>query len=599
MKKLLLLKSLLLLCALIVGTNAWATDETIEITYSDITKTGYDASETTFDKSEITFGYVNMAKNNANGTPSGWASNQVIQTKASTGVFYNKTAITGLKNVRVYVVVNTNSFKIYSGTTAQPTTNEVSRPTTATGSESITYSSYTNKTVTSGQATTATYYDFPITSGNKYFKIANGSNAIYIWKIVLTYESTSGSTVATPTFSPVAGAVASGTEVTISCATDGATIHYTTDGNDPTSSSTTYDPDNKPTITANTTIKAIGVKDGMTDSDVATAAYTIAIPPVVTLDFTSNSWGLPTTGTNKDATSYTSGGYTITLAAPNNYYFDTNNVMLGKEGATLTLPAFGFNVSKIKVYGTSGASKDVTFNIFVGAEAVSTQVTSSKVDHEFTIAADKRDIGTIYVIKVTNGNNMRFTKIEVYGNGCEAGLVQSYGWATYITTSDVEYPANTAYVVTDASVSTGLTLAEVTQVPSGTPLLLKGAGAKTAIKLDVTPSAPATNLLTVSNGSALSAGYYPYVLAKNGEGACFKQWTGAMSTLNGRVMLVLDESVATARGIFELDDETTGVAEVRSKMTDGRSEYFNLAGQRVAQPTKGLYIVNGKKVIIK
>ena len=31
--------------------------------------------------------------------------------------------------------------------------------------------------------------------------------------------------------------------------------------------------------------------------------------------------------------------------------------------------------------------------------------------------------------------------------------------------------------------------------------------------------------------------------------------------------------------------------------TDG--EFYNLAGQRVAQPTKGLYIVNGKKVVIK
>ena len=581
MKKL-LLNSILLLCALITGTSSsWATDETIEITYSDITNTGYNASETTFDKSEITFGYVNMAKNNANGTPTGWASNQVIQTKASTGVFYNKTAITGLKNVRVYVVVNTNSFKIYSGTTAQPTTNEVTRPTTATGSESITYSSYAKPTVTPGQTTTATYYDFPITSGNKYFKIANGSNAIYIWKIVLTYESTSGSTVATPTFSPVAGAVASGTEVTITCATEGATIHYTTDGNDPTSSSTTYDPDNKPTITANTTIKAIGIKDGLTDSDVATAAYTIAIPPVVTLDFTSNEWGISASPTKTvDATVFTRNGYSITLegSAGNGYYFDTNNIMLGKTGATLT-------------------SKDVTFNVFVGDDAVSTEVTSSQVAHEFAIAAEKQDVGTIYVIKVTNAYNMRISKIEVFGNGCEAGLVQSYGWATYIPTANVEYPANTAYIVTDASVSSGLTLEEVTEVPANTPILLKGAGAKTAIALDAAPSALSSNLLEVSNGTDLASGYYPYVLAKNGESACFKQWTGAMSSLDGRVMLVLDEAAA-ARAIFELEDETTGVENIKREPITN-NQYFNLAGQRVAQPTKGLYIVNGKTVVIK
>lgn len=327
-----------------------------------------------------------------------------------------------------------------------------------------------------------------------------------------------------------------------------------------------------------------------------------AIPPVVTLDFSTNTgWGLPTTGTNTSATSYTSGGYTVTLAAPNNYYFDTNNVMLGKNGATLTLPAFGFNVSKIKVCGFANGSKDVTFNVYVGNNAVSTAATSSKVDHEFIIAADKRDVGTIYVIKVTNNNNMRFTGIKIYGNGCEAGLVTSYGWATYITTADVQYPANTAFVVTDASVSGNsgtLTMEEVTQVPSGTPLLLKGEGAKTAISLDAAPAAPATNLLSVSNGS-FAAGEYPYVLAKDGEGACFKQWTGTAATLNGRVVLLLDESIATAP-VFTLDsNETTGINAVNGSEFKVNGEYYNLAGQRVANPTKGLYIVNGKKVIIK
>ena len=43
---------------------------------------------------------------------------------------------------------------------------------------------------------------------------------------------------------------------------------------------------------------------------------------------------------------------------------------------------------------------------------------------------------------------------------------------------------------------------------------------------------------------------------------------------------------------------TTGIQNVnRETITNNR--YYNLAGQRVAQPTKGMYIVNGKKVIIK
>ena len=43
----------------------------------------------------------------------------------------------------------------------------------------------------------------------------------------------------------------------------------------------------------------------------------------------------------------------------------------------------------------------------------------------------------------------------------------------------------------------------------------------------------------------------------------------------------------------------TAISTVKAEKTVAAGEYFNLAGQRVAQPTQGLYIVNGKKVIVK
>lgn len=80
--------------------------------------------------------------------------------------------------------------------------------------------------------------------------------------------------VATPTFSPAAGEVAENSTVTISCATDGATIHYTVDNSTPTAESAVYS--SAITIDAAKTIKAIAVKADYKDSDVASAAYTIA-----------------------------------------------------------------------------------------------------------------------------------------------------------------------------------------------------------------------------------------------------------------------------------------------------------------------------------
>lgn len=90
--------------------------------------------------------------------------------------------------------------------------------------------------------------------------------------------------VATPTFAPAAGEVLSGTEVAISCATTGATIYYTTDGSTPTTASTEYTAAIE--VTAAVTIKAIAVKADMTDSAVATAAYTIGIPTAAAPTFT-------------------------------------------------------------------------------------------------------------------------------------------------------------------------------------------------------------------------------------------------------------------------------------------------------------------------
>lgn len=82
-----------------------------------------------------------------------------------------------------------------------------------------------------------------------------------------------GGTVATPSFSPAGGTYTGAQSVTISSATSGATIHYTTDGSTPTASSPTYA--GAITVSSSLTLKAVASKSGMTDSAVGSAAYTI------------------------------------------------------------------------------------------------------------------------------------------------------------------------------------------------------------------------------------------------------------------------------------------------------------------------------------
>ncbi len=107
------------------------------------------------------------------------------------------------------------------------------------------------------------------------------SNNARLDNIELKGTTSSLETVATPTFSPAAGTYTSTQNVTISTETSGATIYYTTDGNDPTTSSNVFN--SALTIDETTTIKAIAVMDGMTNSAIAEATYTIT-QPLTTID---------------------------------------------------------------------------------------------------------------------------------------------------------------------------------------------------------------------------------------------------------------------------------------------------------------------------
>jgi hypothetical protein len=47
------------------------------------------------------------------------------------------------------------------------------------------------------------------------------------------------------------------------------------------------------------------------------------------------------------------------------------------------------------------------------------------------------------------------------------------------------------------------------------------------------------------------------------------------------------------------EGETTGISSMHNSECIMHNEYFDLQGRRVAQPTKGIYIVNGKKIVVK
>lgn len=186
MKKTFLLKTMLLLCALVVGGDAWATDATITLTASNIASGSYSNNENTFTEGSVSFGYIRFIKNNKN-TPTGWGADQIMQNNKSGTVntaLYNKTAIPGkIKKIRIYYASEFTNYTLSYGTASNNLT-ALTTLSSSSGTESITYTDNNSNSTSSNLP----YYEYNLSSYNATFFKYSATAANYIYKIVLTYE---------------------------------------------------------------------------------------------------------------------------------------------------------------------------------------------------------------------------------------------------------------------------------------------------------------------------------------------------------------------------------------------------------------------------
>ena len=185
-------------------------------------------------------------------------------------------------------------------------------------------------------------------------------------------------------------------------------------------------------------------------------------------------------------------------------------------------------------------------------------------------------------------------KIEVL-TGIRSIKVGDSGFATYSTDKAINVDGIvTAYGATyDGS---KIVLTPVTEIPASTGVIIEAAEGSYDVPVIASASALGSiNELQVSDGSVPGDGSTIYALGKKGGVVGFVKVKSGVTIPAGKAYLTLP---ATARDFIGFGEDVTGV-EVVKQESKADNEYFNLAGQRVAQPTKGLYIVNGKKVIIK
>lgn len=181
----------------------------------------------------------------------------------------------------------------------------------------------------------------------------------------------------------------------------------------------------------------------------------------VTLDFTDGTWGFPTSSKVVEATSYTnSDGYTITVEGTSGngfrVYTNPNYFLFGKQGASITLPAFDFDVEKIEVgKGSSQASTGVKMNIFVGDNAVSTETTGSHQDNTYQIAEGYQAAGNVYKLKVTSNHNAQLTYIKIYKKGGDKYYVAGT-WTDWADGKiEMTKNANGTYTLADQELAAG------------------------------------------------------------------------------------------------------------------------------------------------
>lgn len=179
------------------------------------------------------------------------------------------------------------------------------------------------------------------------------------------------------------------------------------------------------------------------------------------------------------------------------------------------------------------------------------------------------------------------------------------GWMTFVSDKNISYSNYSsnlsAYIITghegDAIQKTKIE----DIIPANTPVLLQF-NTIGVYSLSVRASSSNTaegNLLKAGTGAAVSAesGKTKYVLSVADDKAVFKKINATAATIPAdKAYLEFDEVIEAP--LFDLDGEATGIKAVENSNVENQ-KFYNLAGQQVAQPTKGLYIVNGKKVIMK
>lgn len=449
--------------------------------------------------------------------------------------------------------------------------------------------------------------------------------------IEVTFASGEEESVATPTITPASKKFDKSFEATIACTTTGATIYYTLDGTDPTSSTTrqTYTSTGVSIPAVTTTLKACASLNGK-NSSVASATYTYTEQGDAPIVIWSEDWSgfkaniQPTQGENatyvcsgsskkgtRIFTEKLAGGESpeILVASKGFLTITINDLKGASEGLILTFKA---NQTK----GQFAASVDNAVIVSADAEG------SNKLYvHKYIMALNEGATSLTITLKNDLTNNARVDDLElsIY-SGVGSFKISEAGYGTYYSSKAYTMPKGVKGYTITGNEGTSLVMNEAyaagAVVPAKTALVVEGAANKYyTLVAESTELTPADNKL---HGSDKAETTYVdgtdvkyYKLSYNNEGNNLGFYWGSengAAFTNGahKAYLALNSEtlLSQSRG-FSLADLAHGVTtgiNITVKSATQSNFIYDLNGRRINSlngAAKGVYIMNGQKVLVK
>ena len=198
--------------------------------------------------------------------------------------------------------------------------------------------------------------------------------------------------------------------------------------------------------------------------------------------------------------------------------------------------------------------------------------------------------------------DLDYIYIQRTGDATETVSVSEAGFATYATTNNVVVPEDENVKVMTVKVNaegTAIELNEVkagTVIPAGTGILVKAPAGNCDFVVTSDKGTELTNNdLKAATADVTSDGTKFFALTKIGDKVGFALVENDVVIPAGKAYLEVTKS--TAAKFFGLDGEATGINSVKTAKADGA--YYTLEGVKTTKPVKGLYIHNGKKIVVK